>query len=144
MGNMTYGLVITLFLNLLMIITQFSMINLAGADASTVYHCDSIVANIYGNGCTGITNTSNIEGHLPGRSEETSPTTGFSIIDVFSSILNWMLGVPGLKYVYIFVASPGNTIAMLNLPSPIGVLLGSFWYAMSIWFIIAFLKGTGD
>ncbi len=146
MGNYTTALTFVLFINLLMMITNVTIYNIATEENVDInsrpnfYNCQGGGNNLFMDCAQSqIVNNSNIPGLFPGSAETTSPTTGNIFTDVFTSIKNWMLQTPGLNYVYVVVSSPASIIGALNLPSPIGELLGGFWYALTIFLIIAFL-----
>ena len=86
-----------------------------------------------------IVDNRNISSLIPGTSEATSPTTGNIFTDVFTSIRNWILGVPGINYVYIILSSPACALQSLNLPIGMTPLLIAFWYTLNVFLIIAFL-----
>jgi hypothetical protein len=138
MGNVTTALVIVMFINLLSAITTISMANLYENGKAPTF-C-TVTGTAYETmSPNGILNTSDIPGLFPGNSQATSPTTGNIFTDVFNSIKNWMLSVPGLNYVYMIISSPACLITQLNLPGGIGGLIAGFWYCITVFLIIAFL-----
>lgn len=139
MGNVTTALIFVLTLNLLMAITVISMEELWSIDNAEAP--PSFCANqgdLFYQNAKNIVNNSNLETQIPGASEATSPTTGNIFTDVFSSIRNWILGTPGLNYLYVIVSSPACAFQLL-LPFELAPLLIGFWYMITLFLIIAFL-----
>ena len=139
MGNVTTALIFVLVLNLLMAVSAIAMTQLwseDNVDAPPTF-CSNQGDLFYKNSAN-IVNNSNIENIIPGASETTSPTTGNIFTDVFSSIRNWLLGQPGLNYLYIIVSSPACALQLL-LPAQLTPLFIGFWYTMTVFLILAFL-----
>ena len=139
MGNVTTALIFVLALNLLMAVSVVAMTQLWNADnvdAPPTLCGDQ--GKLFRDNSQNILNNSNIVDNIPGASEATSPTTGNIFTDVFSSIRNWILGVPGLNYVYVILSSPACALGLL-FPVEISPLLIGFWYMITLFLIIAFL-----
>lgn len=136
MGNVTTALIFVLVLDLLMVISVINMQDLYDIAGEKPTFCSNQGTFFINNN---IVNNSNIENLIPGTSEATSPTTGNIFTDVFSSIRNWILGIPGLNYVYIILSSPACAFQLLGLPPGISPLLIGFWYTLNVFLVIAFL-----
>ena len=138
MGNVTTALIFVLTLNLLMAVSVVAMTQLWNVDNTDAppSFCSNQGDLFYKN--SNIVNNSNIENMIPGQAQATSPTTGNIFTDVFTSIRNWILGVPGLNYIYIIVSSPACAFQLL-LPPELSPLFIGFWYMITLFLVIAFL-----
>ena len=143
MGNLTTAVIIVVMLNVFMFLTQASLVGIKETDATNVYNCDGTMLGIYSDDCQNgdmaLINNTNIPSLFPGSSQATSPTTGNIFTDVFSSIKNWMLDTLGLRYVFAILSAPYSMLSLMNLPHEFVFALGSLWYIISAFLIIAFL-----
>ena len=143
MGNLTTALMVVLTLNVLMFMTQASMINIAETSTPNIFNCQGSMMGVYSENCsnadTAILDNSDVPALFPGTADATSPTTGNIFTDVFTSIKNWMLDTLGLKYVYNILSAPYNILKITGLPNEITFALSVFWYGLTAFLIIAFL-----
>jgi hypothetical protein len=78
---------------------------------------------------------------LPGSgvAVETGGSTFFS--DVYGAVRKWFLESTGLNYLIAMVNALPNFLKDIGLPEPLPFALGFFWHVLTIFLVIAFLKG---
>jgi hypothetical protein len=126
-----------------MFIAQISILELGYT--TEVFHCQgSLVESFDKNKCLsnnysldddGITNK------YPTTAGSISPTTGNLFTDIFVNIKTFFSETLGLGYVYAIIKAPYSFLGMLNLPSSISFILGTFWYAISFFVIVSYMWG---
>lgn len=143
MGNLTTALSFVMILNVLMWFGQLSMIEL-NPDSTVYYHCEgTLLENFDKNNCVGTPelDESDLGSVLPSAEENISPETGNIFTDMFSSIKDWFSDITGLKYLYSILKAPYNILKAMHLPAEIAFGLGSIWYAVTLFLVIAFFWG---
>jgi hypothetical protein len=81
---------------------------------------------------------------LPDTSISVSPTTGNIFTDTFNTLKNWFMENTGLGYVVNILAGPSSFFKAVGLPAEISFILGAMWYAIGLYFLIAFIAGRPD
>lgn len=143
MGNSLTALIFVITVNMLMFIAQISIMEL-GYDTE-VFHCKgSLIESFDKSKCSsgnyslddsGITET------FPETQGSISPTTGNLFTDIFVNIKRFFSETLGLEYVYSIVKAPYSFLGMLNLPSSLSFIIGTFWYAITFFIIVSFMWG---
>lgn len=66
--------------------------------------------------------------------------TGF-VTDIFSSIKNWLVNLPGINYIAGVVSAFPRFLVTLGLPAEIAYALGVIWHGFTLFAFVAWLKG---
>lgn len=143
MGNLTIALIFVVVLNVLMFLTQAAILDL-NPEAPTFYtNNGTILASLDANDNSGVyvLDTDNIADQLPTAEGSVSPTTGNLFTDTFSSIRTWLAKKTGLAYLFQIVSAPYNMLKAMNLPNAFVYALGTLWYVITLFLLIAFLLG---
>ena len=146
MGNLTTSLVFVLALNLFLFLAQASMMDLNPNNANVIYSStDGIIEknNINTNGGDPIleTDKNTINSQLPSGDNNIVTNLVNIITDTFNSIKSWFSNTLGLKYIYNILSAPYSMLAIAGLPEVFRFAIGSFWYAYSLFVIVAFFWG---
>lgn len=134
MGNLTIALVFVLVMNCLMFLTQASMLELE-TNGTVFYNTEGTLLE-----AMATDNNTNPMEDLP-SSQNIEVSNGNVFTDVFNNILSWMKSAPGISYIYSIASSPYNLLKATGLPDTIVGVLGTLWYALTIFLIVAFLWG---
>lgn len=137
-SNVTIALTFVMCLNVLMWLGQVS-INDINPDSTQYFNCEGGLMSNYGNCNT--YNMSDSTSLLPTAEGSISATTGNFFTDTFSSIKSWFLKLPGVNMIAGIVSAPYNIMKAIGLPIELCFGLGVFWYAITIFLIIAFFWG---
>lgn len=137
MSNMTMALVFVLTLNVLMMLTQFAVLDLNPTGEIYVFNTSGSVIDHYVDEGVLDTQDSSITGEYP-EAAIIEPTSGNPFTDTLSSIRGWFSDTLGLKYIKAIVSGPYNILKAMNLPNAFVITLGTFWYALTFFIIIAF------
>lgn len=134
MGNVTTALVFVMLLNVLMFLTQASMIAL-NSDSIRFYDVSgSIIEGM------NIDKDINPEDKLPSL-QDIQVSSGNPFTDIFNSIISWFKTSTGLSYIYGIVTAPYQILKALGLPTSVAWGLGALWYGISLFCVIAFAFG---
>jgi hypothetical protein len=74
-------------------------------------------------------------------SQSAVSTEGSIFTDVWQTVKNWFLDIPGVKYVVAIVNAVPNFLAIIGLPKEIVFAIGFIWHAMTVFLLVVFLKG---
>jgi hypothetical protein len=147
MSNLTGVLLIAICINAVLFIGQAAVIEIDSSPASMFYQCDgNMLERFDANGCTNpnsyvISSEESLE-QLPGGTASTSPTTGNVFTDIFSTAKDWLIdNIPGLGYLKQVLTAPYNLLSALGLPNILVFTMGTIWYGVTFFLIVAFLLG---
>jgi len=141
-SNLTMAFIFVMTLNCLMWLSQLATaeINPLGPE---YYNCEGSMLDGFGN-CNktnSFLNTSNIIGELPTAESSVDVTTGNIFTDTFRSIKNWITQTTGLRYVIGMVSAPYTILKATTLPEGFVATMGTLWYAITFFLLIAFIWG---
>lgn len=142
MGNLTTAFVFVMTLNVLMWLGQVAAIEI-NPEGTEFYHCNGSLIDELGSGGCGnstVLNTDVIE-HLPSAGSTVAPSSGSVFTDPITSILDFFKKIPGVNFLIQVAAAPYNMLKVLPLPSEFVYAIGTLWYGISIFLIIAFIWG---
>jgi len=131
---------VALFLNVMLFFAQLGIDDisaLAGATPTNYFNYEDSMLSKYDEGGYQLKEFDPNE--LP-DSEGGVTTEGGFFTDVFSTIKNWFLSIPGAKYVVGMVNAVPNFFKALGLPPEISFALGFIWYVMVIFLLVMSLK----
>jgi len=143
MGNLTTALSFVLILNVLMFLVQAAILDL-NPDATNFFTNEgTLLSNFDANNNNGtyVLDTEGVADHLPTAEGSVSPTTGNLFTDMFSSMKTWFAETTGLSYLMGIVSAPYNLLKSMNLPNAFVFAIGSLWYALTLFLLIAFFWG---
>lgn len=147
MGNLTTALVFVLAINVFMFIVQASIIEInPGASQTYFNNSGSLINEFDANNGAGdpVLDTENVHTNLPSSEGAVSVGDNNFFTDVFNSIKGFFGDKLGLKYLVAIVSAPYNLLKSINLPNPIVFALGSLWYGVTFFLIVAFFWGRND
>lgn len=143
MGNLTMALVFVLTLNVLMFLSQEAIIDM-NPDGTYFYHREGTLLNEFDkNQGVGdpILDTEDTSSDLPEAEGSISPTTGNLFTDTFSSIKSWFARKLGISYIMGILAAPYNILKAMHLPNSFVYAMGTLWYGVTLFLIVAFFWG---
>lgn len=139
MANLTSALVFVLVLNVLMFLSQAAIMDM-NPDGSVFYSLNGTILGEFDKGSNTL-DSSAVNDYLPSGESSISPSTGNIFTDTFTSIKSWFAKQTGLIYIYQLIGAPYNMLAVLHLPQAFRFAVGTLWYAITIFLIIAFFWG---
>jgi len=141
MGNFTTAFMIVMCLNLLMMLTQASILAIGSGDptaqGSIYFNCKGTLLGSYTSDCTKLANSQNPITNMPQQSSIPS-SSGGAFSDITSVILGWFASIPGLNYVLSIGLAFSTILNAMNLPTAFIVIVSGAWYGLTIWLSIAF------
>lgn len=147
MGNLTTALIIVMAINTVMFITQFAILDI-NPSASQFYKCSdsTMLSAIERNACQQDNysiNYDNINSQIPNTGTEVSSATGNIFTDTFSAMRTWLLDSLGLSYIIDIVKAPYTFVRILLVPPEIAFIIAGFWYALTFFLFVNWIRG-GD
>lgn len=142
MGAITTAFTFVWVLNILMFLSQATIIEIGPSNPVTVYNCSGTIVSQYaGEGCSSIIvpNSDELQDQLGIESSRASEKTGFVIIDVLLDIKGWF--ADKIEYLGNIVSAPYSILSQTGLPSPFVGAVSLLWYGLSILLLIAFIFG---
>ncbi len=144
MSNLTTAFVIVLFVNVMLFLGQITILEL-NPDGTVFYSCEGgILGEFEKNDCTGETlelDDSRSASILPTGEGSISPTTGNVFTDIFGAAKDWITTTTGLKYLATVLSAPYNFLQAAKLPQAFVFAVGTLWYALTLFLLIAFILG---
>lgn len=141
--NLTNALMIVLFINLFLFLGQYAVLQI-NPNAPVNYDIKgSLLCNFESSNCQDLNYTlkADVEGDLPSGTTGISPTTGNLFTDIFTSVKSWFADATGLNYVYSILKAPYNLLNAIGLPEMLVFGIGSLWYGITLFLLIAFMWG---
>ena len=89
-----------------------------------------------------ITNT-DYNSYLP-EGQNIEITSGNPFTDIFNNALSWFKGTKGGMFTYTLLSSPYTILKATGLPSIFVASLGTLWYGISLFLLVAFIWGRGS
>lgn len=139
MTNLTSAVVTVLSLNLILWLGQVAVIEL-NPDASQFFNPEGTPLQRFDAGNYTL-NDDDPASVLPVVESSISPETGNIFTDAFTGIKTWMLDVTGLNYVFSILGAPYHFLNAMSLPQAFVFGIGSLWYGISLFLLIAFMFG---
>jgi len=152
MSNLTNALVIVICLNVIMFLGQASILAL-NPDAVKFYNCNSnILGNFESNDCSGSNYTlmDDVKGQIPDTTNTVQESGSVNIItDTFNSIVTWfktkLVSVGNsINYIFMIVSTPSQIAHTIGFSDSVSFAIGVLWYAITFFFILAFIFGRWD
>jgi hypothetical protein len=144
MGSIQTACIFVIVVNVLMFLTQASVLGVAdpGDNVTTFYNKEnSIIQQFEKDNQEYILDTENIGDKLPAESETVNEETGNIFTDIFQSIKNWIAEKTGLSYAYTILSAPYNMLKAINLPNEFVWAMGTLWYAITLMALILLIFG---
>lgn len=137
MGNISTALVIVLAINVMLFLGQAAVLGLN--DGGTVYYDDSgdLISGFNNN----YTLPNNPDDLIPSAESSVNPETGNIFTDTFSASRSWILEATGLSYIINLLGAPANFLSSIGLPREFAWAIGSLWYGVTLFLIVAFILG---
>lgn len=89
------------------------------------------------------TDTTNPNNDLPGSDSINSDSGGNLFSDPLTLVWNWILGIPGAKYVTTLLSTPTWTLHLIGLPADIIFPLAALWYGLIILLTVMMITWRG-
>lgn len=139
MSNLTEALAIVLSINAVLWLGQLAVLELNPAGPSFFDSQGSILSGFNaGNYTLDDTDPGSV---LPDAESSVSPETGNIFTDAFTAIKGWFLDTTGLSYVFSVLGAPYRFLRAIGLPTEFTFILGSLWYGITLFLVIAFMVG---
>ena len=141
MNNVVQALMIVVFLNSMIFLTQVSMINI-NPDSTIFFEYEgSNIAKFDVSDGDYVLND-DISSELPETGNPVAVSLGSNVFtDLFSTLKNWLLKIPGAKYVLMIVNAVPTYIKYFGFPAEIAFALGTMWHIITFVLVIIFIKG---
>ena len=139
MGNLTIALVFVITLNVLMFLVQAATLDI-NPDAPNFFTNEGTMLDRFDAGGN-ILDTGSISTQIPQNEVNINPTTGNLFTDTFSSMKKWFGESTGVNYIFSILAAPYNMVKSINLPNAFTFAIGTLWYAITLFLIVAFIWG---
>lgn len=147
MANLTYMLIIVMSINVMLFLGQAAVLAIDPNAASNFYNCNgNMLEQFDSNSCDNsnayVLDTENSIGGLPGGVASVSPTTGNVFTDIFTTAYEWIVNsIPGASYLLQLLGAPYFLLQALGLPNIFVFSIGTMWYGVTFFLIVAFLLG---
>lgn len=139
MSNLTQALVIVLAINAVLWLGQVAVLEV-NPTGTTFFNADGTTLQSFDSGNYTL-NDDDPATVLPSAESSVSPETGNIFTDAFTGIKNWFLESTGLNYVFSVLGAPYRFLKAAGLPSQFTFVLGSMWYGITLFLVIAFMFG---
>lgn len=141
MTNTTTALIIVMFINTLMFLSQVAMSDI-NPDSNTLYNYKGSVMSQFDNGNQTL-NTESLDSYIPNADDgQLDTSTGNVFTDIFKSIKNFLFEVPGVKYLALIVTAPYTILnGIFSEHKEMAFALGTFWWGITIFLIVSFIWG---
>lgn len=143
MANVTMALMLVLAVNVFLYLGQAAILEI-NPDAPLFFNREGTVLQEFdkNNGVGDpILDTESTTDQLPSTEGSVSPTTGNFFTDMFSSIKNWFAKKTGISYLLAIVSAPYNILKTMHLPNSFVFAIGTLWYVLTLFLIVAFFWG---
>lgn len=146
MSNTTIGLILVTAIQVLLYLVSAS-VQAINPDAGYLYDCGNTSLNAYSNGGNCYNNPELTENYaqtnLPTNEVGATGTsnTGNFFTDIFISIGKWFGKLPGVQFTKDFLLAPYKALKLMNLPGEIVFAIGTFWYSIAFFLLVAFFWG---
>lgn len=134
------SIVIMLLIDITLFLSQTAMANIAmeeGVVGPSYYDYQGGVLRQYDAG--NYTVPTNVSSLLPSGQGEVVPNTGSFFTDIFSTVKNWFLDLPGVRYVVGVVTAVPNMLQTFGLPPELSFAIGALWHVMTFVLLIGWL-----
>jgi len=134
-----------LCINAMMFMGQISLLGVNPSGTEYMTCQGNLIGQLETSGCTVpgqyILNDSNPSGVLPSGQTAVDPNTGFQYTDSFTGIKGFFMNTLGLGYVVQVLSAPYNFLQALGLPQAYRFIIGSLWYAFTLFLIVGYFFG---
>lgn len=142
MGNLTTAFVFVWVLNILMFLSQIAIADL-GTDTITMYNCSGTLLEEYADGsCTAVIvpDSGDFVNQLPEDAKTVEPGSDLSFLDPLAMVKNWIK--EKIDYFSNILLAPYTILKSIpGIPSVLVGTLSLFWYAISLFLLVAFILG---
>ena len=137
-GSITQALTIVLAINLLLWFGQIAVHEL-NPEGNAFFNTAGSLINNYDAG--NYTLEDDPLSQLPTGDSSVSVTTGNIFTDAWTTVKGWFLDSTGLSYILNVLSAPMSFLSALKLPTEFAFGLGAMWYAITLFLVIAFIRG---
>lgn len=137
-GTITQALTIVLAINLMLWFGQIAVTEL-NPSSTQFFNNEGSLINKYNAG--NYTLDDDTINQLPSSESSVSVTTGNIFTDAWTSVKGWFLDSTGLSYILNVLSAPMSFLRAISLPQEFAFGLGAMWYAITLFLVIAFIRG---
>ena len=138
-GSLTQALTIVIAINMLLWFGQIAITSM-NPSSTNFFNNTGTLLDKYDHG--GYTIDPNAVDQLPSSESSVSVTTGNIFTDLFSTVKNWFLNSTGLSYILNVLSAPMSFLsAIVGLPKEFAFGIGAMWYGITLFLVIAFIRG---
>lgn len=135
------SLVIVMCINLLLVLGQFSAVNVNPEFEGSVVDCTNSPLGQYGNCTTGSSYDIDTGApELPQSSASVDATTGTVFTDLWNTIKGFFLDTLGLKYIIAIVGAPASFMKGMGIDTTFSNLVGGVWWVINVILVISYIK----
>ena len=134
------AIVVMVMINIMIFLGQTAITNVAadeGVTGPVFYDYEDSILKKYDAG--GYTLSNNVSSLLPAGQGEVVPNTGNFFTDMFSTVKNWFLDIPGVNYAVGVVTAVPSLISNMGFPDELAFALGALWHVMTLILVVAWL-----
>ena len=144
MSNLTSALIVVLAVNVMLFLGQIAVIgvgeDIGVLDQRGFNYTGGMIERFDTGGY--VLNETNPSSIFPtATSSDYDSESGGFITDIFSTAKEWLFEKLGLNYVVAILRAPYNFLSALGLPQAFTFGVGSLWYGITIFLIVAFILG---
>lgn len=141
MTNTTTALIIVMFINALMFLSQVAMYDI-NPGSNTLYNYNGSALAQFG-GSEQVLKTESLDSYIPNADDgQLDTSTGNIFTDIFKSIKSFLFEIPGVKYLSLIVTAPYTILNGIFSSHPeMAFAIGTFWWAITIFLIVSFIWG---
>lgn len=137
-GSIGQALTIVMAINLMLWFGQIAVLSV-NPDGVQFFNKEGSLINQYDAG--NYTLSDDPLNQLPTSESSVSVTTGNIFTDLFTTVKNWFLDTTGLSYILNVLSAPMSFFKAIHLPPEFAYGLGAMWYGITLFLIIAFIRG---
>lgn len=136
------ALTFVMCLNVFLWLGQLSMDNMNPGGTTQTFKCIGTGIAGTGNCATYQLNNATTQlNNIPSADSTVFGTVSNFFVDIFNSIKNWFLSLPGINQLVSMITAPYNILTAMHLPTSYTFAIGSLWYGLTFFLIIAFWWG---
>lgn len=143
-STLTNAFMIVMAINVFLFLGQVAVLEL-NPSGTEFYNCDNTtLARFESSSCDTSTYTirdTDPTADLPSGETSVSPDTGVVYTDSFVGLKSWFLDNTGIGYLVDILSAPSNLMKAMGLPDAVSFAIGAFWYALTLFLLVAFLFG---
>lgn len=133
--NLGTALLVVLCIDAALLLGQAAILDM-NDQGPKFFDCNNATASSYTDCASKKFNSA--AGLLPGDATTVDPSSGSVFTDIFQSIKGWL---NNFTLLFKLLSAPMNMLQIMGLPDVLSFVIGTIWYGINLFLIVAFLKG---